>query len=185
MLKFMLLGIAVVIAGILVYAATRPDTFRVQRTVNIKAPPERIFPLIDDLRSGERWSPYYRKDPAMQGTYSGPASGVGATFNFAGNKDVGSGRVSITGTRPLNQVTMRLQMVKPFAADNTVEFTLVPGGESTDVTWAMVGRQPYLAKVMCLFFDMDKMIGTDFAAGLANLKTIAEAPIAIAQGEKA
>jgi hypothetical protein len=183
MLKLIVVGIAVAIAGILLYAATRPDTFRVQRTASIKAPPEKIFPLIDDLRSGERWSPYYRKDPAMQGTYSGPPNGVGATFNFAGNKDVGAGRVSITGTRPPNHVSMRLQMFKPFAADNTVEFTLVPRGETTDVTWTMVGRQPYLAKVMCLFFDMDGMIGTDFATGLANLKTVAEAPIAIAQGE--
>ena len=185
MLKFILLGIALVVAGILLYAATRPDTFRVQRTANIKAPPEKIFPMIDNLRSGERWSPYYRKDPAMTGTYSGPAQGVGAAFNFVGNKDVGSGRLSITGTQPPHQVTMRLQMFKPFAADNTVEFILVPRGETTDVTWAMVGRQPYLAKVMCLFFDMDKMIGTDFAAGLASLKSISEAPLAIAQGKAA
>ena len=175
MLKIILLGLAVVIAGILVYAATRPDTFRVERTTSIEAPPEKIFPLIDDLRSGEQWSPYYRKDPAMRGTYSGPASGVGATFDFAGNKDVGSGRVSITGSSPHGKVTMRLQMFKPFAADNVVEFTLVPRGQATDVTWAMQGRQPYVAKVMCLFFDMDKMVGTDFAAGLASLKALAEA----------
>jgi hypothetical protein len=175
MLKIILFGLAVVIAGILVYAATRPDTFRVERTTSIEAPPEKIFPLIDDLRSGEQWSPYYRKDPAMRGTYSGPASGVGATFDFAGNKDVGSGRVSITGSSPHGKVTMRLQMFKPFAADNVVEFTLVPRGQATDVTWAMQGRQPYVAKVMCLFFDMDKMVGTDFAAGLASLKALAEA----------
>jgi len=175
MLKIILFGLAVVIAGILVYAATRPDTFRVERTTSIEAPPEKIFPLIDDLRSGEQWSPYYRKDPAMRGTYSGPASGVGATFDFAGNKDVGSGRVSITGSSPHGKVTMRLQMFKPFAADNVVEFTLVPKGQATDVTWAMQGRQPYVAKVMCLFFDMDKMVGTDFAAGLASLKALAEA----------
>ena len=80
---------------------------------------------------------------------------------------------------------MRLQMFKPFAAENTVEFTLVPAGETTAVTWAMAGRQPYLAKVMSLFFDMDKMIGADFAAGLASLKSMAEAPVAIAQGERA
>ena len=175
MLKLILFGIALVIAAILLYATTRPDTFRVQRTASIEAPPEKIFPLIDSLRSGEQWPPYYRKDPAMRGTYSGPASGVGATFDFAGNKDVGSGRVSITGSSPHGKVTMRLQMFKPFAADNVVEFTLVPRGQATDVTWAMQGRQPYVAKVMCLFFDMDKMVGTDFAAGLASLKALAEA----------
>ena len=170
MLKIILFGIAVVIAGVLAYAATRPDTFRVHRTASINAPPERIFPLINDLRSGERWSPYYR----MKGTYPGPGSGPGATFEFAGNKDVGSGRVTITDSTPPGKVTMRLQMFKPFAADNTVEFTLVPRGATTDVTWAMQGQQPYLAKVMGLFFDMDKMVGTDFAAGLASLKAIVE-----------
>lgn len=174
MLKFVVLVIVLAVAGILVVAATRPDTFRVQRTASIAAPPEKIFPLIDSLRSGEQWSPYYRKDPAMQGTYSGPEQGVGAQFEFAGNKDVGRGRVSITGHAPPHKVTMRLQMFEPFAADNVVEFTLVPRGRTTDVTWAMQGRQPYLAKVVCLFLDMDKMVGADFAAGLANLKAIAE-----------
>jgi Polyketide cyclase / dehydrase and lipid transport len=174
MLKITLLVVALVIAGVLLYAATRPDTFRVQRTASITAPPERIFPLIDSLRSGEKWSPYYRKDPAMKGTYSGPDRGAGASFEFAGNKDVGSGRVTITDTTPPGKVEMRLQMFEPFAADNVVEFTLSPRGATTDVTWAMRGKQPYLAKVMTLFFDMDKMVGTDFAAGLANLKAIAE-----------
>jgi len=174
MLKLILLGVAVVIAAILVYAATRPDVFRVQRTANINAPPEKIFPLIESLRSGEMWSPYYRKDPEMRGTYSGPESGVGAQFDFSGNKDVGSGRVTITDSSRPGKVTMRLQMFKPFAADNVVEFTLTPKGGTTDVTWAMQGRQPYVAKVMCLFFDMDKMVGTDFAVGLASLKAIAE-----------
>jgi len=177
MLKVILFGIAVVIAGVLAYAATRPDTFRVQRTASIAAPPEKIFPLIDDLRSGERWSPYYRKDPAMKGIYTGPVSGPGSAFEFAGNRDVGSGRVTITDSTPSAKVTMRLQMFKPFAADNIVEFTLVPRGATTDVTWAMQGRQPYLAKVMGLFFDMDKMVGTDFAAGLASLKALVETPV--------
>jgi hypothetical protein len=174
MLKFVVLVIVLAVAGILVVAATRPDTFRVQRTASIAAPAEKIFPLIDSLRSGEQWSPYYRKDPAMQGTYSGPEQGVGAKFEFAGNKDVGRGRVSIIGHAPPHKVTMRLQMFEPFAADNVVEFTLVPRGRTTDVTWAMQGRQPYLAKVVCLFLDMDKMVGADFAAGLANLKAIVE-----------
>ncbi len=174
MLKFILLGIAFVICGILVYAAMQPDTFRVERTASINAPPEKIFPLVNSLRSGEQWSPYYRKDPAMKGRYSGPDSGVGAAFEFAGNKDVGSGRLTITDSSPPGKVMMRLQMFKPIAADNVVEFTLAPRGATTDVTWAMRGRQPLLGRVVCLFFNMDEMVGKDFAAGLASLKTIAE-----------
>jgi hypothetical protein len=175
MLETILLVVVLAVAGVLVYASTRPDQFRVARTARIEAPPEKIFPLIDSLRAGERWSPYYRKDPAMKGTYSGPERGAGATFAFAGNKDVGSGRLTITDSRAPDKVTMRLQMFKPFAADNVVEFTLVPRGAATDVTWAMQGKQPYLAKVMCVFLDMDRMVGTDFAAGLDTLKTLAEA----------
>ena len=118
----------------------------------------------------------------MKGTYTGPASGPGAAFEFAGNKDVGSGRVTITDSTPPAKVTMRLQMFEPFAADNIVEFTLVPRGAATDVTWAMRGRQPYLAKVLGLFFDMDTMVGTDFAAGLGSLKAIVESETAGAGG---
>jgi hypothetical protein len=174
MLKITLLVLIVLAAVVLLYAASRPDTFQVARTANIKAPPEAIFPLIDSLRAGEKWSPYYRKDPAMKGTYGGPERGAGATFDFAGNKDVGSGRVTVIGSEAPGKVTMRLQMFKPIAADNVVEFTLVPRGDATEVTWSMQGRQPFVGKVMGLVFDMDKMIGTDFATGLGNLKAIVE-----------
>jgi hypothetical protein len=167
-----------VIAGIL--RRHRPDTPRAAHCEHQGATGENSS-VIDDLRGGERWSPYYRKDPAMQGTYTGPAKGVGATFSYAGNKDVGSGRVSITGARPRNQVTMRLQM---FAVGGQYrQFTL--SWRADHRRYLGHGRPAAVLPVMCLFFDMDKMIGTDFAAGLANLKTIAEAPIAIAQGEKA
>lgn len=176
MFKIILSGVVIALAGVLLYAASRPDIFRIQRTARIDAPSARIFPLIDTLRNHALWSPFFRKDPAMRSTYSGSDQGVGAALDFIGNKDVGSGRLTITGHQPPDQVTMRLQMIKPFAADNVVRFTLVPRGESTEVTWAMEGRQPYLAKVMCLFFDMDAMVGKDFAAGLATLKTLAEAP---------
>ncbi|HET7201757.1 MAG TPA: SRPBCC family protein [Steroidobacteraceae bacterium] len=175
MLNGILVFLGAAIAALLAYAATRPDTFRVERTARIDAPPERIFPWIEDLRANERWSPYYRKDPAARFAYGGPVRGVGASCTFEGNRDVGSGRVTVTGSTPHRRVRMRLQMFKPFAADNDVEYTLVPQGEErTDVTWAMTGTQPFLAKVVGLFFDMDAMIGTDFASGLANLKALVE-----------
>ena len=173
-LKLIAIVVAMAIGAVLVLAATKSDTFRVQRTASIKAPAEKIFPLIDNLRDNAKWLPYYRKDPAMQGAYSGPESGAGAQFDFEGNKDVGSGRVTITDSARPGKVTMRLQMFKPFAADNVVQFTLAPTGETTDVTWAMQGKVPYVAKIVHLFFDMDSMVGGDFEAGLANLKAIAE-----------
>ncbi len=175
MLNGILVFLAAAVAALLAYAATRPDTFRVERTARIDAPPEKVYPWIEDLRANERWSPYYRKDPAARFAYDGPARGVGASCTFDGNRDVGSGRVTVTGSTPHRRVRMRLQMFKPFAADNVVEYTLVPQGDGrTEVTWAMTGRQPYLAKLMSLFVDMDAMIGNDFATGLANLKSLVE-----------
>ena len=170
--------IAVIVAGLLIYAATRPDTFRVQRTVTIKAPPEKIFALINDLRSWSLWSPYEKKDPAMKRTFSGAASGKGAIYEWDGDKNVGKGRMEITEATPSAKVLIKLDFIKPFEGHNTAEFTMEPRSDGTVVTWAMYGPCPYIAKVMGvvmgLFMNMDDMIGNDFAAGLANLKAAAE-----------
>ena len=164
------------IAGVLIVAATRPDTFEVQRTALIQAPPERIFPLINDLRAFNTWNPYEKKDPNIKGSYSGASDGKGASYGFQGNKDVGTGRIEIVQSTPASRVTMKLLMLEPLEIDNVVEFMLEPKGEATIVTWAMQGRVPYVGKIVHLFFDMDSMVGGDFEAGLAGLKAIAESP---------
>jgi uncharacterized protein YndB with AHSA1/START domain len=174
MLKTIAVVVVVLLAAVLVFAATKPDTFRVQRVASIKAPPEKIFPYINDLRSFGTWSPYEKKDPAMQRTFSGPASGKGAVYEWDGDKNVGKGRMEIADTAPPSKVAIKLDFVRPFEAHNIVEFTLSPKGDSTDVTWAMQGPVPYVAKIMHVFVDMDSMVGKDFEAGLANLKTVAE-----------
>ena len=174
MLKLTLLAIAVLIGGILILAATRPDTFRVQRTATIQAPPERIYPLISDLRQFNAWNPYEKKDPNIVGAYSGPASGPGAAYAFTGNKDVGKGAIKITSATP-EVVRMDLVMLEPFEADNRVEFRIEPAGSATKVTWALEGKAPFFAKVIHLFLDMDSMVGKDFESGLAGLKKLAEA----------
>ena len=109
MFKFILIGLAVALAVLLIYAALQPNTFRVARTASINAPREKIFPLIESLRSGERWSPYYRKDPKMKGTYNGPEKGEGSSLAFDGDKNVGSGRLTITDTSPPDRVTLPLR----------------------------------------------------------------------------
>lgn len=174
MLKTIFVIAAVAIAGLLIYAATRPDSFAVSRSATIKAPPEAIFPHINDFRRWEAWSPYEKKDPAMTRSFSGPASGKGAIYDFSGNSSVGAGRVEIADASPPSKVMINLNMLKPMKANNRVEFTLQPQGDSTKVTWAMNGESSYLGKVMCLFFNMDSMVGGDFEAGLANLKALAE-----------
>jgi uncharacterized protein YndB with AHSA1/START domain len=167
-------ALVVVVAGILIYAATRPDTFRVQRSASIKAPPEKIFALINDLRGWSAWSPYEKKDPAMKRTFSGPASGKGAVYEWDGDKNVGKGRMEITEVTPPNKVLIKLDFIKPFEGHNIAEFTMEPKGDNTIVTWAMYGPSSFMFKVMGIFMNMDNMIGNDFAVGLANLKAIAE-----------
>jgi len=157
------------------YVATRPDTFRVQRSMSIEAPPEKIFPLINDLRKFSLWSPYEDLDPAMKRTYSGKLSGKGAAYAWKGNRKAGEGRMEVAHTSPPSAVVMRLDFVRPFEAHNIVEFSLETEGDATKVTWAMRGSNDYFAKLLQLFFSMDKLVGNDFEKGLANLKTIAEA----------
>ena len=174
MLKVIAIAIVVLIVAVLVFVATKPDTFRVQRATSIEAPPERIFALINDLHSWSDWSPWEKKDPGMKKTHGGPASGEGGTYAWDGNREVGKGRMEITQTSPPSKIVIRLDFVKPFEAHNIVEFTLEPKGDATDVTWVMHGPMPYISKLMTLFFSMDKMIGKDFEAGLASLKALAE-----------
>jgi hypothetical protein len=173
MIKTIALIILAAVGVLLAFAATQPDTFKVQRSASIKAPPDKLHGLINDMKVFNTWNPYNLKDPNIKGEYQGPQAGPGAAYHFAGNKDVGKGSIAITDSSP-SKVTMKLDMIEPFEGHNVVEFILVPRGDSTEVTWAMHGPSPYIGKVMGLVFNMDSMIGRDFEAGLANLKAKAE-----------
>jgi|tagenome__1003787_1003787.scaffolds.fasta_scaffold20664861_2 hypothetical protein len=167
-----LFGVA--LAGILAVAATRSDTFRVQRSASIGAAADRIYPLINDLHRFNTWNPFERKDPNLKRSYSGAGSGKGALYAFDGNGNVGKGTIEIIDSAAPSKVTMTLHMLQPFETRNTVDFILQPKGDTTEVTWAMHGPVPYFAKIMHLFIDMDRMVGGEFEAGLASLKAIAE-----------
>jgi hypothetical protein len=173
MIKFVLIGAAVLIVGVLIYAGTRPDAFRVQRTASIQAPPDRIVAFINDFQSWGAWSPYEKLDPAMKKTFGATTKGKGAVYEWDGNSKAGAGRMEIVDSSPA-AVRIRLDFKRPFESSNTAEFTLRPAGSATDVTWAMYGPSPYVAKLMGIFINMDGMIGKDFEVGLANLKTVAE-----------
>ena len=174
MLKKIALLFVIAIAAVLGLAVTKPDTFRVERSASIKAPPEKIFAIVNDFHNWPSWSPWAKLDPAMKTTYSGPASGKGAVSTWDGNSEVGSGRIEITDSSPPSKVAMKLDMIKPMAAQNIVEYTLTPKDGATNVAWAMHGQQPFLGKVMSVFIDCDKMVGKSFEEGLANLKALAE-----------
>jgi hypothetical protein len=161
------------IAAVLLLAVRQPDTFRVQRSTLVAAPADRIFPLIADLRQMNSWNPFVKRDPQVQGTYSGPGAGPGATYVFEG-KQAGSGSLRVTDTAVPTRVAMKLDMSAPMAAHNDVLFTLAPEGGATRVSWTMQGHRPFLGKVMGVVFNMDSMVGGAFEEGLAELKLRAE-----------
>ena len=165
--------IALAVGIVLAIAASKPDSFRIQRATNIKSPPEKIFPHLEDLHAHSAWSPF-EKDPNMKRTHSGAPKGKGAVYEWHGNRQVGSGRIAITDTVPNSKVMLKLDMFRPFTAHNVVEFSLVPNGSGTNVSWAMQGQQPFMAKLVGTFINCDKMVGTQFEEGLAKLKAIAE-----------
>lgn len=175
MWKTLLVVLLVAVAGLLGYAATRPDSFVIQRSTTIAAPPEKVFGLIADLHAFNTWNPWARKDPTTKMAYEGPASGPGAAYSW-NSEALGQGRMQVVEAVPSRLVAARLEFVKPMAAVNRVEFGLQPEGGGTRVTWAMSGAMPYVSKLMTIFFSMEKMVGPDFEAGLANLKEAAEKP---------
>lgn len=173
MIKIIAIVIAVLLIGVLAFATTKPDTFRVQRSTRIEAPPEKVAALIDDFHRWGAWSPWEKLDPAMQRTHSGAASGVGAVYAWEGNRKAGAGSMQITEASA-RKIAIKLDFIKPFASHNIAEFVLEPQGDATNVTWSMHGPTPFVSKVMQVFFSMDRMIGKDFETGLANLKSAAE-----------
>jgi uncharacterized protein YndB with AHSA1/START domain len=166
--------LAIAIAILLILAANKPDTFTVRRTTMVKAPPETIFPLINDFHQWGTWSPYETKDPAMKRTYSGTASGKGAVYAWQGNKNVGSGRMEILDSSAPSKIVIKLDFFAPFEGHNTAEFTMLPQGDVTNVTWLMHGPVPFMAKIMHVLMNIDRMVGKDFEIGLANLKRLTE-----------
>jgi uncharacterized protein YndB with AHSA1/START domain len=167
------IAIVLFIVAVLVLASGKPDTFRVQRQITIQAPPEKIFPLINDYKNWGAWSPWEKKDPAMKRSFSGPVAGKGSAYAWE-SKEVGVGDMLITESVPPSVVRIDLNFSKPFEAHNKVVFSIQPQAGGSTVSWEMVGPAPLLSKVMQVFFSMDKMVGKDFEAGLAAMKAAAE-----------
>ncbi|MBB3222468.1 SRPBCC family protein [Pseudoduganella umbonata] len=176
MWKRLLLAVVIIGAVVSALALMQPDTFRIERTALIKAPPERVFAYLNDFRQWPAWSPWERFDPAMQRAYSGAASGTGAIYTWSGNEDVGQGRMEIVESTPPSTVGIRLDFVQPFESHNQVRFVLTPRPEGTAVSWSMSGNRPFVMKLVEVFTSVEDMAGPDFEQGLAQLKEAAEAP---------
>jgi hypothetical protein len=174
MLIKILIIIAALVVVLLIVAALRPADFRVARSIIISVPPAAAFAQVNDFHKWGAWNPWAKMDPAMKETYDGAPSGTGAIYSWSGNKNVGAGRMTLTESRPVESIRIKLEFLKPFAATNTAEFTFQPNGNQTVVTWSMFGKSNFICKLMGLFMSMDKMVGTQFEKGLADLKAVSE-----------
>ncbi len=176
MLKFILLGLTAIVVIVLVVVAMQPADFRISRTATIAAPPDAVFAQFNDFQKWNAWSPWAKMDPNAKNTFDGSPVGVGAGFAWAGNNEVGEGRMTITESKPNELIRIKLEFTKPFAATNTTEFTFKPEGNQTAVTWSMSGKNNFMAKAFGLFVNCDKMVGGQFEQGFANLRAIVESP---------
>jgi uncharacterized protein YndB with AHSA1/START domain len=166
-----LVAIVAILAGVV---AMQPAEYRVERSVTIAAPPADVFAQVNDFHNWEAWSPWAKLDPAMKQTYEGAPAGTGAVSKWSGNSEVGEGTMTLTESRPNELIKIKLEFVRPFEDTSDAEFTFKPDGNQTVVTWTMSGRKNFISKAVCLFMDMDKMLGGEFEKGLANMKSVAE-----------
>ena len=174
MLKWILIGVAAVVAVFAMVVALQPADFRIERSATVSAPAAAAFAQVNDFHNWRAWSPWEKIDPALKRSFEGPQAGAGATYAWQGNKDVGEGRMTIVESRPGELVRIKLEFFKPFAATNTAEFSFRPAGDGTAVTWTMTGRNNFLARAICVFVNMDRMVGGMFEQGLAQMKTVVE-----------
>ena len=178
MVKKVILGVLGAVVAIVVIlcvvVAMQPANFNIMRSVDINAPSDKIFPLVNDFHNWDSWSPWAKIDPNMKITYSGPDSGVGAGYAWTGNDEVGEGNMTIRSNHPPKQIVIDLEFIRPFAAKNVNGFDFKAEGEKTKVTWSMAGKNNFMAKAFCMVMDVDKMVGGDFEKGLAQMKTVAE-----------
>jgi hypothetical protein len=176
MLKKVLLGIGLVVllgVGLLVIVvAMQPSEFRITRTATIGAPVSAVFAEVNNLHHWQDWSPWAKRDPNAKTTFEGPDEGTGAVFRWKGNEQIGAGSMTITESQPNKLVRFNLHFTEPWESTSTAELTFEPQGDKTAVTWVMFGPRSFLEKAVCLFLDMDAMVGGDFEQGLANLESV-------------
>lgn len=173
-LGWIIVGIALVLAIFTIAVVRQPKDFRIERSATLAAPANAVFAQVNDFQNWRAWSPWERLDPALKRSYDGPSAGPGSKYAWIGNKNVGEGRMTILDSRPGELVRIKLEFFKPFAATNTAEFRFKPADVGTAVTWSMSGHNNFVSRAMCLFINMDRMVGGQFEQGLSNMKNLVE-----------
>ena len=176
MLKKVLIGLVIVVAGLAVVVALQPSEFTVKRSAVIAAAPAEVFPHVNDFHNWEAWSPWAKLDPKSKVAFEGPPSGKGSVFKWSGNDDVGEGSMTIVESQPPRQIRIKLAFVRPFESSADTVFDFAAAGPGTTVTWTMSGKNDnFIAKAFCLVMGgPDKMVGPDFDRGLAQMKAAVE-----------
>lgn len=174
MFKKILIGLVLIIAVFCAYVAMLPNDYRIERSLKIEGKPDQVFAQVNDLRNFNEWSPWAKLDPNSKAEFSEPSLGKGASLSWAGNHDVGKGKMTIIESSPDERIRMRLDFKEPMEDTATAEFLFKPDGESTSVTWAIFGQDSFIGKAICVFMDRDKMVGDMFEKGLSNLKGLVE-----------
>ena len=169
-----LIALAAIAIVVVVVVASRPARFHVARTATIAANPPAVFTQVNDFHRWDAWNPWAKLDPAMKHSYSGAPAGVGAVYAWAGNSQVGEGRMTVTESRPSELIRIEMEFLQPFARTSTAQFTFRPEGDHTVVTLSMEGRNNFMAKAIHLVMNMDRMIGGQFEKGLAQMKAVVE-----------
>jgi Polyketide cyclase / dehydrase and lipid transport len=168
------IGLLVLLAVLLLFIASRPAKFRIERSAQMSASSAAVFALLNDFHQWGKWSPWEKLDPAMKKTFSGAESGTGAEYAWVGNNKAGEGRMTMLDSKPHEQLSIKLQFLKPFPATNLTTFKLEPAPGGTTVHWIMEGENGFAGKAFALFMNMDKMLGASFEEGLANLNKAAQ-----------
>jgi hypothetical protein len=175
MFKKVFLVVLVIILIFLGFVAIQPNDFRVSRSAPISAPVETVFNQVNDFHKWEAWSPWIKLDPSAKTSFEGPAAGEGAIFKWEGNNQVGAGTMTLTESRPAELIRIRLDFLKPFPSTGTSEFLFKGDSNQTVVTWNMYGKHSFVEKAVCMFMNMDKIVGGQFEQGLASLNAAAMA----------
>lgn len=175
MILYAIIAVAVIVIVLVIFVATRPAEYRITRTVAMAAPAAVVFAQVDDFHKWAAWSPWEKIDPAFKKTFEGAAAGTGAIYSWVGNSKVGAGRMTIMESRPGEFIRIKLEFLKPFKATNNTEYTFKSEGSKTVVTWSMTGHNNFIFKAARLFMNMDKMLGSQFEQGLAQMKSVSEA----------
>lgn len=171
-----LAAVVVLVGGFCAVVAMQPSDFAITRSTVIHAPPQKVFPLVSDLKAGQAWSPWEDLDPAMQRTFAGVDGAVGSSYHWSGNNEVGEGTMTLIDLQPDKMVKYRLNFLRPMEGENEVLYVLSDQNGDTHFTWTMTGKANFAQKAVCMFMNMDEMVGSQFEKGLANLKQLAETP---------